>query len=148
MIVFVKGNALPTQGNHIWILRVKCWRLVLNAGNGLVALKGHGFSHAAKQPEASWVSAPEGRFETIQYIPQRLKPAKRTPRSARLKPCPFKTTQRFKSNCSAPQHEAKMNGHRGFALDRPVDAPRARRFRQMPMPPGALPLERAPGGIR
>jgi hypothetical protein len=48
---------------------------VLNGADGFDALKGQGFSRAAKQPEVSWALAPEGWFEKAQYIPQRLKPA-------------------------------------------------------------------------
>jgi len=38
----------------------------------------------------------------FQYSPQRLKPAKLALQLARLKPCPFKTNQRFKCDCARP----------------------------------------------
>jgi probable rRNA maturation factor len=63
----------------------------------IVALKGHGFSRAAKGPKMSPALAAEGRLSADDVIPQGLKPnISINSVSARLKSCPFKAAAKRK----------------------------------------------------
>jgi len=106
----IVSPARPLEGDgsnrvefrHVWFTYQKLaeeQKAAIAAANGAfspdnAALKGHGFSRADESPDMTGALAPEGMQATQDGFPQGLKPGVVVaPDAARLKSCPFKTTE-------------------------------------------------------